>query len=171
MIDAVFLNGTVGSGKSTVATALSTLEAGRDHAVVDLDEIRRLHPVPSADPFHHEIELENLASLASNYRAAGARSFILAGVVEERAEIVRYVDAVGSGGMLLCRLTASPQVLSRRLRARHADDPDALRWHLARAGELARVLEARAVDDLVLDSSEVTPTELAEAIRHAAGWE
>lgn len=170
VIDAVFLNGTVGSGKSTVADALSVLVEDRAHAVVDLDELRRLRPASSADPFHHEVELANLASLASNYRAAGAEAFIIAGVVEERAEVARYVDALGSGGMLLCQLVASPEVLSRRLRARHADDPDGLRWHLARAGELAQVLQVSAADDLVLDSSRSTPAELAETIRRAAGW-
>src|SRR6059058_1395561 len=121
MMDAIFVNGTVGVGKSTLADALSAGEPG-SHAVIDLDAIRRLVPAPTSDRFNHELELLNLRSLADNYRAAGAKRFILAGVIEAEAEIPRYVDALGSEGMLVCRLVARSGVLESRLRFRHRDD-------------------------------------------------
>jgi dephospho-CoA kinase len=170
-MDTIFLNGTVGSGKSTLATVLSSLENERPHAVIDLDEIRRLHPNPSSDRFNHEIELKNLGSLARNYRAAGAEFFILAGVIEEQSEVGRYLDALESSGMFVCRLVADHEVLHERLIRRHTDDADELQWHLARAGELAQILEHNAIDDLVLDSSELTAVELARIIRRAVGWD
>jgi chloramphenicol 3-O-phosphotransferase len=170
-MDTVFLNGTVGSGKSTLASALSALEVKRPHAVIDLDEIRRLRPKPRADRFNHQIELQNLRSLAANYRAAGAEYFILAGVIEERAEGSKYVDALGSNGMFICRLVASPEVLSQRLVRRHDGDPEELRWHLARAGELAQILESISIDHLVLDSSQLTVSESAGMIRREVGWD
>jgi chloramphenicol 3-O-phosphotransferase len=174
VFDTIFLNGTVGSGKSTLADALSAQETSV-HAVVDLDEIRRLSPTPPGDPFTHEIELRNLRSLAANFRAAGAQRFILAGVIEDAGERPRYLDALGSSsegspGMFVCRLTARPEVLEARLRSRHRDDPEALAWHLARVGELAGILERSAVDDVVLDTSDAAPRDLARAIRVAAGW-
>jgi Zeta toxin len=62
--DVVFLVGTVGAGKTTVADALSDLERRyrRPHAGIDLDQLRRLWPSAESDPFHLALELENLAS-------------------------------------------------------------------------------------------------------------
>jgi len=46
LVDSVFLNGTVGVGKTTLAAALSAIES-QTHAVLDLDEIRHCtHPRP-----------------------------------------------------------------------------------------------------------------------------
>lgn len=91
MIDSVFLNGTVGVGKSTVAQALSTLEtkSGHHHAVIDLDQISRAWPPPKGDRFNHELEMANLRDLVVNCRRADVEHFILAGVVEEASEIPR----------------------------------------------------------------------------------
>lgn len=168
-IDAVFLNGTVGAGKSTIAEAISAAETV-PHAVVDLDAFRRLVPSPSGDPFGHEVELQNLRSVAENYRAAGARRFILAGVIEAGSEVARYREALNSSGLLVIRLIAEPAELDRRLRERHKNDEDELAWHLNRVGELFAILEEANIDDLVLDSTHRPPSELAEIIRSAAGW-
>ena len=162
-MDSIFINGTVGVGKSTLADALSTAEGGT-HAVIDLDAIRRLSPAPSSDRFNHELELINLQSLTKNYREAGARRFIIAGVIEAESEIPRYIDALGSQGMFMCRLVARSDVLESRLRFRHRDDPEGLTWHLDRVDELKNIL------DLVLDSSDIPAVELARAVRRAAGW-
>ncbi|WP_248761624.1 AAA family ATPase [Pseudarthrobacter sp. SSS035] len=169
-MDSIFVNGTVGVGKSTLADALSAGEQG-SHAVIDLDAIRRLSPAPTSDRFNHELELLNLQSLTDNYRAAGAKRFIIAGVIEIEAEVPRYVDALGSEGMFVCRLVARSDVLESRLRFRHRDDPEALLWHLDRVGKLTNVLEAADIDDVVLDSSDIPPFELAAAVRRAAGWD
>ncbi len=164
------MNGTVGSGKSTLIGALSAVETV-PHAVIDLDEIRRMSPAPTDDRFNHELELENLGSVVANYRRAGAQRFLIAGVIEDPAEVRRYVDALGSSGMFICRLVARPDILESRLRHRHAGDPDAVQWHLSRAGELAAILGDVALDDLVLDSSDLPAAELALTVRRAAGWD
>ena len=169
-MDCVFINGTVGVGKSTLADALSAGES-ETHAVIDLDQIRRLSPSPQMDPFNHELELRNLRSLSGNYRAAGARRFIVAGVIEESSEVARYLEALDARGMLVCRLTANPEVVASRLRVRHRDDPAGLEWHLARVGVLSAILDRFVGHDLVLDSSEASPADLAGKVRAAAGWE
>lgn len=169
-MDSIFVNGTVGVGKSTLADALSAAERV-SHAVIDLDAVRRLSPSPRSDRFNHELELLNLQSLTDNYRAAGAKRFIVAGVIEAEAEIARYVDALSSEGMLMCRLVARSDVLESRLRFRHRNDPEGLLWHLERVGELSNILEAADIDDLVLDSSDIPASELATAVRRAARWD
>ena len=169
-MDSIFVNGTVGVGKSTLADALSATERV-SHAVIDLDAIRRLSPAPSSDRFNHELELLNLQSLTDNYRVAGAKRFIIAGVIETEAEIARYVDALSSEGMFVCRLVARSDVLESRLRFRHRNDPEGLLWHLDRVEELSNILESADIEDLVLDSSDIPARELAKAVRRAAGWD
>jgi len=168
-MDTVFLNGTVGAGKSTLADAIGAAEPS-PNAVIDLDELRRLSTSTRSDPFNHELELRNLRGVAANYRDAGARRFVLAGVIEDPAEVERYLDALDSTAMLLCRLIAPPEVLDARLRQRHRDDPAGLAWHLARVGELGAILDRFDRHDLVLDTSRASPAEHAATIRAAAGW-
>lgn len=168
-MDSIFVNGTVGVGKSTLANALSAAET-ESHAVIYLDAIRRLSPAPSSDRFNHELELRNLQSLTNNYRVARAKRFIIADVLETEAEIPRYVEALSSEGMFVCRLVARSDVLESRLRFRHRNDPAGLLWHLDRVEELSNILEAADIDNLVLDSSDIPASELAKAVRQAARW-
>lgn len=170
--DTVLLSGTVGAGKTTAAHALSELERSqvRAHAVVDLDQVRLLYPAPAGDPFSHEVELANLRDLARNYRAAGAQRLVLAGVVEDPAELPRYVDALGGKRLLLCRLTVDPEVVRERLRRRHRDEPDALVWHLARTVELTRVLDEAPFEDVRIDTTDRTPDAVARDVQRAARW-
>lgn len=171
-IDVVFVNGTVGAGKSTLAEAICELEvqAGHPHALIDLDHIRNCWPSPEDDPFNLALELQNLRALAANYRRAGARHLVVAGVIEVRSAISRYRAALGSTGILLVRLVVDPAVARDRLQARHADDEPGLRWHLDRTGELADILDEAGLDDLVLDSSHEPPASLAAKVRSAADW-
>lgn len=172
MYKAVFINGTVGAGKTTTACALSDLlsESRSPHAVIDLDQIRLLFPPPPGDPFQHEVELANLRALATNYRAAGAVRLILAGVLEETREVPRYLGALGVPCLLICRLTVDADIARTRLTVRHADDERGLAWHLNRTAELAGVLARADLDDVTLDTSRRTPHAVARAIQRRAGW-
>ena len=172
MVDAVFINGTVGVGKTSTGEALSALEAdaGHPHAFIDVDTVRRLWPSPFDDRFQHELELENLRDLATNYRKAGAHQLILAGVIEDRREIPRYVTALGVNRIFICRLTADASVVDARLAVRHVNDPTGLVWHRDRTRKLAAILECAALDNLVIDTTALTPTQTAKAIRLASGW-
>ncbi|WP_345764358.1 AAA family ATPase [Diaminobutyricibacter sp. McL0608] len=170
--DCVFLNGTVGTGKTTTAEMLSkhVSLSGVRNAVIDLDEIRRSWPAPLDDPFNHELELRNLASLVGNYRDAGADRFILAGVIEQRSELPRYRAAVQSEGMFVARLVTDPGVLEARLLKRHEGDPEAIEWYLERAVQLAGILETADCDDRAFDTTDQSATEVAAAISSSVGW-
>lgn len=148
---AVFLNGTVGVGKTSVADAISDLHAP-PHAVIDLDEVRRLRPAPAGDPFNLELQLANVAALTANYGAAGAQLVVVAGVVESQEDAERFRRAIGSPATFV-RLTADAPVIERRLRVRHRDDPAGLEWHLARAVELTAILDAAGIQGEEVDTS------------------
>lgn len=171
----LFLNGTVGVGKTTVADAVGALlaERGIPHAVIDLDALRRGWPSPEGDRFNNAIELTNLRSVAANYRAAGAQVLVLAGVLEEAAAIDDYRDALGGVTPTIIRLTVDPREGERRLRARHRADGDRagdeLSWHLARHGELDGVLDAAAIPGPVIDTTARDARAIALEVLQTAG--
>jgi len=167
----IFLNGTVGVGKTTAAAALGTLLSDRQipHAVVDLDETRRMWPSPPSDRFHHGLSMRNLAALTANYREAGAQRFVLAGVVESRDHVTAVEEAIG-GAITVVRLVAPGDVVDARLRRRHEDDVDGLTWSLDRRGELHTILDAADIDDFVVISDGRRPAALAEEVLARLGW-
>lgn len=163
---AIFVNGTVGAGKTTVAYCIGKLlkESSVAHAIIDLDEIRRGWPAPPGDSFNHELELANLASMARNYSAAGIGVFVLSGVIENQAEVPRYIEAVENRTFTIIRITAHEATLRSRLIARHMNDRDEMEWHLKRAVELETVLSEQRPDSLVIDSTNKTPYVIAQEI-------
>lgn len=164
---ALFLNGTVGSGKTTTAAAVGALlaERGVPHAIVDLDALRNAWPAPADDPFNNALELANLRAVAANARAAGAQVLVLAGVIEEAAAVPLYRDAVGpSLPFTVVRLTVDPAVAERRLRARHGDDADELAWHLHRFGQLDAVLDLARIPGPLVVTTARSPREVAEEV-------
>lgn len=166
----IFLNGTVGVGKTTVAASIGKAlqQLGTAHAVIDLDAIRRAWPAPAGDRFNHELELVNLASLVENYAKAGIGTFVMAGVIEDAGEIQRYRHALRGRELRVCRITAHESVLRARLTSRHRDDQDGLRWHLNRATELDSILAKQSLDDFVVDSSDRSAESVAREVLNLA---
>jgi hypothetical protein len=171
VIDAVLLTGTVGAGKTSTMHALGALlgERGVPHALVDADAVRLLHPAPAEDPFQQEVELRNLRDMARNYRDAGAAVVIVATVIERASDLPRYGEALGSHDPLVVRLTADPAALGSRLAVRHADHPDGLDWHLARAPELTGIIDAADLGGIAIDTTSRTPAGVAAIVADHAG--
>ncbi|WP_248760540.1 AAA family ATPase [Pseudarthrobacter sp. SSS035] len=166
----VFLNGTVGAGKTTVAGCIGRIlrQKAVAHAIIDLDSIRQAWPAPPSDRFNHELEMVNLASLVENYADAGVEAFVLAGVIEDATEIPRYRKALGGRPLKVCRITADESVLRTRLNARHQNDPDGLLWHLNRAIELENILVKQSLDDFMVDSSDKSADVVAREVLELA---
>ncbi|MBT8163809.1 MULTISPECIES: adenylyl-sulfate kinase [Arthrobacter] len=171
-VQSVFLNGTVGSGKTTTGEALHQLliEDGLSSAMLDLDQLRRVWPAPSTDRFNHELELRNLHAVAGNYREVGVRRFILAGVIERADEVDRYHEALGGGELDVVRLDPLLEIVHTRLRNRHQPDSPELTWHLNRSAELGQILDQAQVDTHVIPLRSETPREVAQVIRTLIGW-
>ncbi|WP_162466487.1 adenylyl-sulfate kinase [Streptomyces taklimakanensis] len=171
--ESLLITGTVGAGKTTVAHVVGDLlaDAGTPTAVVDLDALCRSRPAPEGDPFNVELLLRNLRCVAGNHIAAGAVRLVLAGVAESRGDRERYREAVGTG-LTVCRLRVHLPTVRRRLVRRHENDhaPDALRWHLDRAGELDRILDRAHVADHTVDATDGSAADIATAVLRAVGW-
>lgn len=169
---ALLLSGTVGAGKTSTADAVGDrlAQGAVPHAVIDLDALRRAWPSPPGDPFNSAMELRNLADVARNHLDAGAQRLVLAGVLEDPAARVRYEAALGVP-LVVCRVRVDLAVVRARLRRRHEGQDAALRWHLARSGELDAILDAARAEDCTVEATALTLDEAAAAVLRAAGWD
>lgn len=108
--------------------------------------------------------------LAVNYQRAGAQFLIIAGVIENWDALMRYRKALSNGQLYVCRLTAAPEILQKRLKMRHRNDEEGLEWHLQRSAELNMILVEAGVDDSIVDTSTLSPEEVAGRILASTTW-
>ncbi|HEX9988392.1 MAG TPA: hypothetical protein VGE45_07940 [Chloroflexia bacterium] len=169
-IHVLVLTGPVGVGKTAVAGALSILLEGKGiaHTLIDMDWLRWCYPTPTDDPFHMALGLRNLTAVWSNYRAAGAMRLILVDIVETRAALAEYQTAIPGASILVVRLQAPLPAILHRLRGRESGA--SLAWHEQRAGELARLMEEQAVEDLLIQTEGKTVEEIAGEVLTQTGW-
>lgn len=168
--DAVWINGSVGAGKSTTAEALAAVleRRGVPGALIDVDALRRRWPTSRADPFSTSVATQNLRAVSSTFRAHGAEVMVVAGVIEDPEDVARQTAALSAQRLLLVRLVVDPAVAARRLDARHPDDAERRAWHRRRHPELAAVLAGVGfADELVLDTTVESPQLVAERIAEA----
>lgn len=171
LVRAVWLNGTVGVGKTTVGHVLAEhlADAGEAVAFINTDDLGTSWPRPPDDPFNVRLVTKNLAQLASNYTAAGTRTIVVAGVVQRNAQLVHFANALGTVPRLV-RLVASATEIEHRLRGRHGDlDHSGLRWHLARAPELDDILDEGDLSMTVVEN-DGPPLMTAKAVLAAIEW-
>jgi len=161
---ALLITGAVGAGKTTVARAAAELlyDRGVPGAVIDLDAIAESWPRPAGDPFGVGLMLANLRAMWQNFRVAGARRLILAGVIESVDDRTAHESALGGVPLVVCRLVAPVPTLQQRVRER---ETDASRdWHVARAAELTDILDAARVEDFAVDGNAGSPLEVARVV-------
>jgi adenylylsulfate kinase-like enzyme len=165
--DAVLINGSVGTGKTTTAERLGDelQRLGIPGAVVDVDALRRSWPSPPDDPFRTAVALENVRSVVSTFRRAGARVLVFATVVETSEELRLMTAAVAPRSMLHVHLTVSADEALSRLARRHDDDEASRRWHVKRHPELAAILDrAGFTDRLRIDTTRTPVADVAREI-------
>ena len=172
-VTSVVINGTTGVGKSATLQALGAVLAERrlPHALVDFDYLSLAWPAPADDPFNLRLGLRNLTDVAGNYREAGLERLAIASVVTSRTDADAFLRATGSERMLVVRLRAEPRTVEARLRRRHGAQAEwELPWFLERFQVLQNELDAAAIDDVVIDVDDLSPTAVAQEVLAAAGW-
>ncbi len=95
---------------------------------------------------------------------------IVAAVVERAEDLASYAAALGSRDPLLVRLTVDAAEVQARIEERHLDDAHALAWHSARAPELAAIIDRAGLGGHAIDTTSLTPAEVAAVIADRAGW-
>jgi len=168
-VPVLIISGSMGAGKTTVLSEASDLlaEAGISHGAIDLDWLGIMHPPQGAHG--EQLVFVNLAAIWPHYRTAGARRLLVARVVEDRAELEHYREAVPGAEIVVCRLIASAMTMRDRLRVREPGlfQPKAL----ARSTELDSILRKARVEDFVVDNDAGRPvTEVAREALMSAGW-
>src|SRR5690606_29039283 len=93
-VPTLIVTGTVGVGKTTVASEISDILSDREvpHAFVDIDAISTSWPPQG--PFNQHMAMKHLASIWQNFRGAGAERLVLACVVESEEDVEAYEEAV-----------------------------------------------------------------------------
>ncbi|MDE3111720.1 MAG: hypothetical protein KGK34_02135 [Chloroflexota bacterium] len=170
IVPTIIVTGPVGVGKTTVAEQMGylLLDAKIPHANIDFDRLTACYPRPADDDrWGTKLGLRNLAALWTNFHAAGARRLLIASVIEARSELEGIRDAVPGADILVVRLRAAPGTLHARIRHdRHGD----IEWDLHRAVELAEQMDARPVEDMLVETQDRDPTDIAREILRRAGW-
>ena len=143
-------------------------ERGVRHAALDIDAFGNAHDPDGAIDLA-AIAYQNVEAAMRNYAAAGVRTFIMAGAIESRAELVQLRDAATATDVVVCRLTAPVAVMQERVRQREPGMWQ--RRYVDRVAVLEARLDAAAVEDFCLSNDGIRSiTDLGEEILKRTGW-
>lgn len=164
------INGTMGAGKTTVASAINDIlrEQNVPSAFIDADALCQAWPTNSADPYHQELLFENLRAIAPNYAKREHTHVVIARVVEDHGDRERYAQAFNTADVQIIRLTAPEEVRQARLKLR---EPEGFWQDFARnrTRELEASLVSLDLDDAVVDNT-LPPPLVGQRVLEAAGW-
>ena len=170
-VPTVIVTGPVGVGKTTVAGEMGLLlvDAKVPHATIDFDQLTACYPRPADDDrWGTKLGLMNLAALWKNYERSGARRLLIARVLESRSDLEGIPEAVPGTDILVVRMRASPETLLSRVRQRGPGR--GMEWHLQRAVELAPLMDAQHVEDVLVETDGRDATNIARDILLQVGW-
>ncbi|MFN8192719.1 MAG: hypothetical protein U0R80_00380 [Nocardioidaceae bacterium] len=115
---ALLLGGTTAVGKSTIGWQAFMAAGGPDAGCAFVD-LRQLGFVGrDGGSVDHGLQARNLGALWRVFRAHGAHRLIVNGPVDTRHDALRYHAALEPTPLVALRLTARPEVLLERVRAR-----------------------------------------------------
>lgn len=172
--------GPTGVGKSTIGFSayLRVLHSGVPIAYVDADQVGFC----GASSGDHRLRARNLAGLWRNFKAAGARAFVVVGAVATTSDTVEYEAALPTAAFTWCRLHADEPELTRRIVSRRdggswpqPGDPlrDRPTDELLEVAALA-VADGQRFEDhdvgLRIDVDALTVEDAAETILTRTGW-
>ena len=177
----LWLYGADAVGKSTVGwEAYSRLvDHGVPAAYLDTDYLGFCTP---QFPDRGRLVELNLAATWPNFAAAGAECLVVSGIIVDAQQRARYELTVPRGRMTLCRLHARPDTIRARIvgRARaeaassgaEVSDADlrGLHEYGDRSVAFAERLAADDISDLVLQTDQATPADLARAVLQYGDW-
>src|SRR5262245_30802390 len=133
--------GAAGVGKTSTAYEVAHQLANLDiaHAMIDRDELDRVHPWPPPGLGASELARRNLAALWANFAAVGHTRLLLTGVFATLLDELPWIaDAVPRADITAVRLTADLPTLTSRIHRREIGS--------GAAAQLGRPARRRAPD-------------------------
>jgi nucleoside-triphosphatase THEP1 len=146
-VPTLVITGTIGSGKTSVATDIGELleERGSAAAIIDLDWLGWMARPQDQNAGIDELILANLAAVWPNFRAAGAEYFVLARVIQSSLQLDGIRKAIPEADLTIVRVVGPPDLVANRLRRRDAGK--ILEGHLKETVEFDSLLNEAAVED------------------------
>lgn len=166
---AVLMTGTIGTGKTAVASEMGELLEGRGVAVaiIDLDWLGWFHHLPGQGPTPDELIVQNLRVVWPNFDAAGARYLVMTRAITEGGQVEAIRGALADVELRVALLTTPPELIADRLRRR--DTGAILAGHLEESAAMAL-----SMGDLQADLSIVNDDrpirDVAEELITKLGW-
>jgi hypothetical protein len=167
---AALITGTIGSGKTAVATEIGDLlgERGLSNAVIDLDWLGWFTPGPGYDVSIDELIVENLERVVPTFLARGARYLVLTRALEEPWLVSAIPGALGDTPVTVVRLTASRRTIEERLRRR--DSGTVLEEHLLESVAFSEGLDKLNIDHINVDNDRHGVRDAALEVIRVLGW-
>lgn len=168
MVPVLVVTGPIGVGKTAVLHEADALliEAGSDHATVELEEIARCWP-KAVEVSRTTFVYQNLAALWSNFVAVGASRLLLSALVEQRSDMHLVADSIPGAATTIVRLHASLSALERRIRLREPVRPEdelvGARWWTEHFDEVR-------VEDHLVETEDRPLAEVAREVLLVADW-
>lgn len=171
-VPTLLLTGTIGSGKTAVATELGlVLEArGLLSAIIDLDWLNWVHLGHEFDAYD-PLLVSNLTAIWPNFRAAGVQYFVLVRALQDPALLTALRAALPQANITVVYLTAPATLIAERLRRR--DSGEILAEHLQETVAMAASMDAAGivrVADVVVDNGDRPVRAVALEVLDSIGW-
>src|SRR5579863_5883029 len=117
--EVLVLNGSPGSGKTTLGNAIAERlrEMDTPHAVIDVDELARVYPEIGSS-----LGWKNLRVIWPNYTALPNLKVILPVCIDTKRDLDELRNAVPSNKFSICELVADESVLKERVTKREPND-------------------------------------------------
>lgn len=160
----LLLIGAPGAGKTTLLRALSTLleREGMSHGAIESEQLSLGWPLLDARSW-----VEQLGAVLEMQRDAGRETFLVAATVEDEDELRSVLRAAGAQDTLVVCLRVSAQTAAERVARREPEQWPGRQRLIEHARELApRIPGLRGVE-IVLDSEQLAPQELAGRVLEA----
>ena len=123
--EVLVLNGSPGSGKTTLANAIAERlrELSVFHAVIDLDELARVGPEPDGSPeFDISLKWRNLCAMWPNYSALLNLKVIIPVCIDSQRDLEELHKAAPARKLTICELVAGELVLKERVTTREPNE-------------------------------------------------